>query len=545
MIELELATSARYRNPYDPHQIDLNVRFVAPDGASVVVPAFYMDDGVRPGWRARFTPTRAGPWRAQAFIRDPQGTLSPWVSFTVLPPEPGARGFVRVDPRNPYYLAFDDGTPFFPIGVNLGWAMNRGDPASDYARWFDALAANGGNTARIWMAPWAFSIEWSDTGLGDYALRQDRAAQLDAIFRLAEARGIYIQLVLLNHGQFSLTTNSEWAANPYNQVNGGPLASPREFATDPRARLLFMQRLRYIAARWGYSLNLLAWEWWNEVDFTPMVETDVLEAWTREMTPALLRFDPNNHLTTLSYSIEGDARIWNLREIDLVQRHEYKADDPKWFFPIDGGAGRYQQQRGLLPKPLILGEFGALSTEEKPTAVGREGIHLHNGLWAAPFNGFASTALYWWWDLLIEPANLWGHLKGISRFLADEDLALMAPTPAQPSAPSAVALALGNDRRALVWLRNRLYNRDEMQFKYGMALSTGEANDVTFKFDPPALRDITVTVMGLSDGEYRVTWYDTRSGEEIGADAASARGGALVARVPEFRRDLAAKIAKP
>jgi hypothetical protein len=466
------------------------------------------------------------------------------MSFAAFPAEDDSRGFVRVDPRNPRYLAFDDGTPFFPIGLNLGWWQNDQDPLSDYARWFDALRANGANAARIWMAPWSFGLEWNDTGLGNYDRRLDRAALLDEVFRLAEEEGIYIQLVLTNHGQFSETTNAQWFENPYNAANGGPAATPREFATDPRARKYFKQRLRYLAARWGYSPNLLAWEWWNEVDFTPMVETDVLETWTQEMTPALLQFDPNDHLTTLSYSIEGDARVWNLREVDLIQRHEYNANDPKWFFPTAGGTGRYEQQRGLLPKPLIMGEFGASGVIEKPDASARDAIHLHNGLWAAPFSGFASTAMYWWWDLLIEPANLWGHLAGISRYLADEDLALLAPTPAMPSAPSAVALALGNDRRALVWLRNRLYNHDEMQFKYGMALSTGEASDATFKFDPPALRDISVTVLGLGDGDYRVTWFDTRTGAEIGADAASARGGALVVRAPEFRRDLAAKIAQ-
>ena len=61
---------------------------------------------------------------------------------------------------------------------------------------------------------------------------------------LAEAkaynRGIYLMVSLLNHGAFSTLFNSEWASNPYNAANGGPLATPADFFTNldavPRAR---------------------------------------------------------------------------------------------------------------------------------------------------------------------------------------------------------------------------------------------------------------------------------------------------------------------
>ena len=43
-----------------------------------------------------------------------------------------------------------------------------------------------------------------------------------------------------------------------------------EFATNPDAQRLWEQKLRYIAARWGYSTNLFCWEWWNEVNWTPL-----------------------------------------------------------------------------------------------------------------------------------------------------------------------------------------------------------------------------------------------------------------------------------
>ncbi len=314
-LELELDVAREVQNPFDPGQMDLRVRFVGPNRNLHVVPAFF--DGAR--WKARFTPTTEGAWTATAMLAAASPIETMPVRFTVVAPRETARGFVHVDKRNPYTLAFDDGTPFFAIGLNLGWWKD--DPIKDYTRWMDALAANGGNTMRVWMAPWSFALEWNDTPLGDYTNRMQRAAWLDTVFELAEQRGIYVQLVLLNHGQFSETTNAEWHENPFNVKKGGFLKSPVEFATDPRAKALFKQRLRYIAARWGYSTNLLAWEWWNEVNFTPIVETKLHKAWIEEMTPALMQHDPNDHLLTTSYAIEGDVEIWNMPEIDLVQRH--------------------------------------------------------------------------------------------------------------------------------------------------------------------------------------------------------------------------------
>jgi hypothetical protein len=542
-LELMLDVKRQVHNPYDPNDIDLQVRFIGPDGRAAHIPAFF--DGAI--WRARFTPTIQGAWSAMAILRDRVPIESTPVQFMVDAPPPNAHGFVRVDKRNSHYLVFDDGTPFFAIGLNLAWWKD--DPIADYTRWMDALAANGGNTIRIWMAPWSFSLEWNDTPLGNYTKRMRRAELLDKVFTLAEARGIHIQLVLLNHGQFSETQNAQWHENPFNIKNGGFLNKPIEFATDARAKQLFKQRLRYIAARWGYSPNLLAWEWWNEVNFTPIVQTKVHKAWIEEMTPALMQHDPNDHLLTTSYSIEGDADIWNMPQIDLVQRHEYRATDPKWFRPFvtnakaTTGVGRFEQQRGLLPKPLIMGEWGASPEREAANAATRYGVALHNGLWAAPFAGMASTAMYWWWDWLVDPANLWPHFKGIAEFMRGEDLATLNLIDAKASRTEAIAMALGNKRRTLVWLRNRAYNHDDVRFKYQIGLLTGETTEQAFRFEPPVLSDVRVFVSDMEDGDYVVTWFDTLTGLPVRREQAASRAGKLDVVAPMFNRDLAAKIA--
>jgi aryl-phospho-beta-D-glucosidase BglC (GH1 family) len=133
---------------------------------------------------------------------------------------------------------------YFPIGMNIAWATSLNNTLADYQRWFDKLSQNGGNFARVWMSSWDLGIEWEDTGLGDYTNRLKQAWLLDQVFQMADQRGIFIMLTLLNHGSFSRTVDPEWSGNPYNARLGGPLLKPQDFVTDPQAIDFFKRRLR-------------------------------------------------------------------------------------------------------------------------------------------------------------------------------------------------------------------------------------------------------------------------------------------------------------
>jgi len=78
-LELSVALSASYENPFDPDQVRLDARFTAPSGKETCVPGFFMVDfrrSVQPGaelltaegngaWKIRFTPREPGrhSWR--------------------------------------------------------------------------------------------------------------------------------------------------------------------------------------------------------------------------------------------------------------------------------------------------------------------------------------------------------------------------------------------------------------------------------------------------------------------------------------------------
>jgi len=546
-LELGIVTDGKWANPFDPAQVDLQVRFMKPDGKEVQVPAFWYQDfdpnTLQPkgkgDWRARFTPTQAGAWQAQALLAAPRGNLtSPPVTIQVTA-DSRAAGFVEINPANSHYFGFRDGSTFMPIGLNLGWADSLSQTVPEYHRWLSSLSQNGGNVARVWMADWDLGIEWKDTGLGDYSQRQEQAWLLDQVFNLAEQDNVYILLSLLNHGAFSTSVNPEWSDNPYNLANGGVITSPTAFVTDPAAISFFQRRVRYIAARWGYSTHLFAWEWWNEVNFTGIPD-DTLQPWTVSMTHYLQQFDPYHHLVTTSFSEGRRSPLWKAPEISFMQQHDYTNNDPILEFADDLAAYHKISQ----DKPLIVGEHGLNATGE-PANVDRAAaiVHFHNGLWAGPFSGLAGPALAWNWNDLVEPNNLWPQYKALATFFAGENLAPMKPHTATVSAQTAVALALQSPTRALVWVRDQQFEAIKAVLAYEKAVGTGPAlTDWTFR--PAALSGLSVTVSGLQDGAYTARWFDPQAGQWLNQVSAQSAAGALTVSAPDFSGDLALRVSQ-
>jgi hypothetical protein len=543
LIQFDLSTATEVANPYDPAQIDLVVNYTAPDGSQFSVPAFWYEDFDpetrqacgQPGWKARLTPEQPGEWTAQAeFVN--LGVKSAMLSFQVAATH--SQGFVCLNPRNPRYFAFQDGSTFYPIGLNIGWWQT--DALEDYARWMDQLHENGGNLIRVWMASWSFGIEWNFQDLGDYGPRQYQAWLLDQVFQMAQERDIYIDLVLLNHGAFSVDINPEWDGNPYNAKNGGPCQSPACFVTDPVAKQYFERRLRYIAARWGYSTHLFAWEWWNEANLTHIPDAK-LAAWIQEMTPVLRQYDPYRHLVTISFAGVYAPGVVNLTEIDFAQHHEYSTLDPMENFP-----DIYDWEKTIYPgKPLMFGEFGYSAGIEDLSSFDRWGIHLHNGLWASTFSGFATTAMYWWWDSYIEPFNLWWQFGGLANFLQGEDLAALRPVwKSRLSADTVRLMVLQNESHLLAWISNMGYDAQQIEPAYQTFVLGNKTPEALWQYDLAAISGLQLSLAGLDDGSYRARWYSPLTGQWLQEETIQVQDGVSTLLVPAFSADLALKVEK-
>ncbi len=537
-------------NPFDPSQIRARGEFLAPDGGMHVMPAFYGNDYSRSleggyerltligreFWRVRFAPTMEGEWSWRLVAEMPSGSAaSPWSSFTAEPPAPDEHGFLHVSPDDPRYLRFDDGTPYFAIGENLCWYDGRGTFA--YDDWFAKLSAEGVNYARLWMPSWAFGLEWIGRGasgevvwssLGDYTQRLDRAWQLDQVIEAAEDHGIYLMLSIQNHGPFSLTANSEWADNPYNAANGGPLTEPRELFTDPDARELFRRRLRYIVARWGYSTHILAWELWNEVDLVAPDHSPEVLAWHQQMSQELRDLDPYDHLVTTSVSSTPHSPLFDLAEIELQQVHFYSHPfdfDLSLLLPVMAG-----QEPGAT-KPRLLGEVGvdwrgpAETVAKDPEAIG-----FHDGLWATTVAGSMGTGMTWWWDNVIDPEDLYFHFGPVARFVEgvafDREGFASLETTASAAGRNLRARAMQGSHVVLAWLRNV----DHQWFPPETGL------------DPEPVVGARLALTGIADGEWTARWIDTYTGADLAMEPATASGGSLLLDVPIFSKDVALRL---
>lgn len=421
LFELRAAVDAQFTNPYDPDDVRVEAVFTGPGGEEYRVAGFWYIPYFRstgatgvavplrqPGeFRVRFAPPRPGVWQyslALYLSGRPVAVTGP-ASFTV--EESASRGFIRIGDFPRAGFRYDDGTPFFGIGVNLAWwDRNPGD----YDRWIPMLAEQGVNLIRLWMSPWSFGIEWQPGHLGHYDHRQEQAAQLDYVLALADRYGIKVLLVLINHGQFSTNVDAQWAGNPYNAANGGFLNEPHEFFTHPQAIDLFQRRLRYIVARWGHHPSILAWELWNEVNLTTGYAGEPVARWHETMSEFLRSIDPYGHLITTSFSnAQLEPSVWRLPHIDFTMTHFYNVSDmAATLLSLDG------MKRAAYGKPTFSAEFGVSLDKAR---FDREGVFLHNGLWAGLFSPGAATPMSWWWNNYLEPNGLFHHFGSLTRFL--------------------------------------------------------------------------------------------------------------------------------
>lgn len=399
MTEISFTLTGLTGNPFDYTENDIKVTLAGPGRKTVTVPAFF--DGEET-WRVRFTPRETGKYRVSEVTRN--GTkaeakeIKP-AEFTVS--GKSSPGFVRIDPKDPLRFAFDSGVPYYPVGHNVAW--KSGD-TGDVHEIFAKMGGLGENWSRVWMNHWDNkNLDWASGGKSEPGkLDLTVARRWDTIVQAAEKNGIYFQLTLQHHGQYSSTVNPNWGENPWNKALGGWLEKPEDFFTDARAKHLTKAKYRYIIARWGYSPSIMAWELYNEVQFTDAArkrQFDVVAAWHKEMADFLKEQDPYRHLVTTS----SETSMPGLFDaVDFVQLHAYQSDPVTTVRAANPADWK---------KPIFFGEIGPAGDLNRDN-----GNFLRGILWASLVTESSGAAQYWTWDH-IERANLYPHFAAFTSFL--------------------------------------------------------------------------------------------------------------------------------
>lgn len=538
-IEIEISGLVPGVNPFD-HTSSQVIATITPEGKASFQTSgywhqeFVMADqgGVRstmkvgnPSWRIRFASVFIGKYSISLTANiDGAKTVAPEFSLTT--------SYKVIDKVRASGRSFIQGDkPFVPIAYNIAWA-NRFEEITKYEQWFSRASKGGVNVARVWMASWSLGIEWTDTGLGDYTKRLDRAWLLDQVFLIAAKHGIGIQLVFINHGAFSTSTNPEWYSNPYNSTNGGPITSAGEFATNPTAWKFWERRLHYIVSRYAAYPSLFTWEWWNEVNYTPIGSKD-LAAWIKKSDQVLDQWDPYNTMTTNSWS--SGASLENWENLDYAVTHVYDPSDPIKSLTVQAEALR----KAVPDKPILVGEMGSGTVTEDPFS-DPKGLHLHNAQWAATFVGFAGPSSYWWWDIYVDPLALWGHTKGLSQLVSGLDIASMK-TDRVLGISQSTTLTLTDTNTVLGWVRHNNFDRSaKTQLLLEAAIeSLKTKKKIKTTFADPTSKGGKLVIPVAADGEYNLKTMHTFTGKIFTQKRVTAKNGSLSITIPKFTGDIA------
>jgi hypothetical protein len=297
--------------------------FVSPSGRTDVVNGFYDGDQT---WRLRFAPDEQGEWtyhlRGNEVEISEQGKL--------LCTAPRGHGFIRIHPENPYAFAYADGTPFFPMGDTC-YGLYDDSPitpelraeylAARRAQHFNFVRMSVGHSearAATNNAFWAWGGSSRQPDLDRFNPVFFRG--LDELFRDLKARGMNVELLLLNFYRRPFTDTNAWTA--------------------ARERLW----LKYVLARYAAFDNVFLWTLANEyethpdgayrLDFPSDVE------WAKSTARFIKANDPFRHLVTTHPVISASRHGQNPRA----------PFDPPWrigeFYGHDDALDVLSQQTG-------------------------------------------------------------------------------------------------------------------------------------------------------------------------------------------------------
>ena len=353
-------------------------------------------------------------------------------------------GAAAAEPKNidvsktcPRYFADANGKTFVPIGINLV-ALHKGKTAAEneaalrnYERWLDEFAGNGGNWIRIWLSSGQFEVMPKEPRVFDPAA--------DAVIRRVVARceklGIRIKMTLVHHRTFladSAKARQPWANCPtYSKY----CTRWHEFYRNAECNDIFFFRVEHLKSLGlADSPAVVCWEPCNEINASAYVND--YAPWSDWVLKRLQETFPRQMVVQNlgSYSSPGAYRQYEqMAGVNLnafMQVHRYL--DPGAQLDVCRGpldvlaAESVRQMLDLRPdRPAILAETGAVEANHSAASalygVDREGMMLHDLVFAPFFAGSAGCGMLWHWDFYVDRNRLWYHYGRFAKAIAGLD----------------------------------------------------------------------------------------------------------------------------
>ena len=510
-----------YDNVYDPDEVTVDALITMPDEEEIVIPCFYyikgnllnnnwiVDESYQ-GWMLRFSAATPGPYSIAFSVTDSAGSYTTQAD-TIIVSAGISKGIIRNDTLNHQYYRHQTGEPFFPMGINIGW-----NDFDNYTTIINNLSNGNANLYRYWHTPFARqALEWSKNGfydgLGRYS--QEAATMTDALINLSEATDMYMQLVIFQHGMFSENVDPMWETNPYNITNGGYIDRAEKYFYNEACKKQTKKLLRYIVARWAYSKNIFAWEFFNEVQFTGIHNSQTalwfpgVLSWHSEMSQYIQSIDPYDHIMTTSAEHHQIPVFDSITALDNIQYHLYHDDLLSQQEELD-----YQFLDELDNLSIINGEYGTNNEAETPFNMQRHAI------WKSIFTQVPH--FMWIWGHYEQTA--WANLFSMpADYINDEDFAKEDHLTAynytyNHSLSTIQTLGLTNDTNF-----------------YGYVYDSENTDDIS---------GVTLKLRNIPYANYTITYYLPVSGDTIVIDSIPLITLTNKLELPTFSKALAFKI---
>ncbi len=377
---------------------------------------------------------------------------------------PGTRGIFELS----------DGKPYIPIGLNMIAPPGRDETQAlaTMDDWMHKLSANGGNYIRLWLSNPFFDVEYAKSGVYD----EEKAKRIDAVLALARKYNIRVKMTL-EHFRHLGTGGQSWAGKPIHSVSrGGPAKDIADFFANPASREQFKKKLDWYAKRYGDDPTVFAWELWNEFDAVQEMwkpeqwrEGGLALDWTRVMLDALHQRFPKNLAVQNLGSFDSESKTPIYRNFALIPKNDF-AQVHRY---LDLGA-RLEVCHGPVDvltadavgtllsfnpgKPVLLAESGAVEPSHsgpfKLYEKDKEGILLHDILFAPFFAGAAGPGHCWHWDVYVAKNDLWRHFGRFAQAVKDIDPPAERFRPIRIEHPRLRVYVLAGEHTVLGWCRD-------------------------------------------------------------------------------------------
>ena len=474
VFEITFRHEAVYANPF--LDVNIDVVFTSPSKKEIRVGGFHYGSYSGPDirtenrrrqqvsyhfdkqdiWKARFAPSENGLWKYAFVFKNEDGREAHGEgSFTCIEGRKPNPGFVRLNPENRFRFVFDDGSPYFPIGLQDCWGDNSGTGSvldqcsmegpfrTDFKEpselppgpMFVRGPANNPQNADVYFR------YFSRCGFNLY-----RYSQQNCSFPLNDDLDKYLVQ------QAVMTDELLYCARKYGfSIFYGIFGFQKAFNKGPydEVTMLKVKRfIKYSVDRWGAYVDF--WEFLNE--------QHAEDRWYEIMIPYLKSIDPYGHPITTSWErphlagIEINAPHWYQREDELKSDVETASRAINW------------KKHG---KPVVVGEQGNWIDRKNPPAPGvggvwddRSALRMRIRNWTAFFNEIA--VVFWNTSYARDGhnMNIWLGPKEREYVRAMQDFAYrldkdVAVVPVEVSNSHVFrAYALASDKRAGVYLHH-------------------------------------------------------------------------------------------